>query len=200
MNEGMNDVTGIEAEIDKLRKDIKDQRSKIYRSSNPEAEIHRAVARISDLEKLAEEGHDRNFIGKVGNFCPIKSGRGGGVLVRQANAPDGKIKFTSVTGTLKPDKTPYRWLEAEAVKALGKEDDIDKSYYIRLVDDAIDAISQYGDFERFVSDEPYNVIDPAELEFPPDDESDLPWYSERELRMMAEAEARAAEEDAFRRR
>jgi hypothetical protein len=91
-------------------------------------------------------------------------------------------------------------LEADAVKTLGKEEFIDKSYHRTLVDKAVDFINQYGDFERFVSDEPYITIDPAELEFPLDDESDLPWYSERELRMMAEAEARAAEEDAFRRR
>lgn len=135
-------------------------------------------------ENLPDGEHDFNFIGKVGNFCPIKSGKGGGILVKTKKTGDGETKYDSVTGTLKPDKTPYRWLEAEAVKALGKEADIDKSYYRRLVDDAIDAISQYGDFERFVADEPYTTIDPAELQFPLDDESDLPWYSEEELKRL----------------
>lgn len=153
-------------------------------------------------EDLPEDEHDRYFIGKVGNFCPILPGKGGGVLVKQSKKvdADGNIKYDSVTGTLKPDKTPYRWLEADAVKTLGKEAFIDKSYHRALVDKAVDFINEYGDFERFVSDEPYVTVDPAELEFPPDDESDLPWYSERELKMMREAEARAAEEDAFRRR
>ena len=33
------------------------------------------------------------------------------------------------------------------------EDYIDRSYYSKLVDEAIDTINQYGDFEMFVSDE-----------------------------------------------
>ena len=49
----------------------------------------------------------------------------------------------------------YRWLESEIVRELGKENDIDYSYYNALVDDAVDTISKYGDFERFVSDESY---------------------------------------------
>ena len=41
------------------------------------------------------------------------------------------------------------------VKELGKEDDIDVGYYNKLVDEAVESISQYGDFEWFVSDDPY---------------------------------------------
>lgn len=135
-------------------------------------------------ENLPEGEHDYHFVGKVGNFCPIKPGCGGGVLVREAKAKDGSLKYDSVTGTLKPDKTPYRWLEAEAVKLLGKEADIDKSYHRALVDKAVDFISQYGDFERFVSDEPYGSI--AGIDFPPDE--DPPWYTDDELDAIAEAE------------
>lgn len=136
-------------------------------------------------EDLPEGEHDYNFVGRIGNFCPIKPGCGGGVLVRENKAEDGTVKYDSVTGTLKPDKeTPYRWLEAEAVKALGKEGDIDKSYYIKLVDDAVKAISQYGDFERFVADEPY--VSPQEaiegIDFPPDE--DPPWYTDEELEAL----------------
>ena len=59
------------------------------------------------------------------------------------------------------------------VKVLGKENDIDRSYYDKLVNDAVDTISQFGDFEWFVSDEPY-VCD---IEgWPP--EEDLPWYTD----------------------
>lgn len=144
----------------------------------------KSAIHIDMNEDLPDGEHDYHFVGRVGNFCPIKPNCGGGVLVRESKGKDGELKFDSVTGTLKPDKTPYRWLEAEAVKALGKEDDIDKSYYRKLVDDAIEAISEYGDFERFVADEPY--IDPAELEFPPDD--DLPYYIGPELERMLEKE------------
>ena len=150
-------------------------------------------------EDLPDGEHDRHFIGRVGNFCPIKPGCGGGVLVKESKKvdEDGNMKYDSVTGTLKPDKTPYRWLEAEAAKALGKEGDIDKSYYRKLVDDAVEAISKYGDFERFVADEPYIDIDPAELEFPVED--DLPWYIGPELeKALAETENSVA--DTFNRR
>lgn len=134
-------------------------------------------------EDLPEGEHDYHFVGKVGNFCPIKSGCGGGVLVRENVGKDGNVKYDSVTGTLKPDKTPYRWLEAEAVKTLGKESDIDKSYHRALVDKAVDFISQYGDFERFVADEPYGST--PGIDFPPDD--DPPWYTSEELdRILAE--------------
>lgn len=128
-------------------------------------------------EDLPSGEHNYRFIGKVGNFCPVLQGAGGGILVRQAKDSEGNTKYDSVTGTLKADKTPYRWLEAEYVKTLGKEDYIDKSYYRRLVDDAVEVISQYGDFERFVADEPYIVEEPViSQDFPPDDYSDLPWY------------------------
>lgn len=142
-------------------------------------------------ENLPEGEHDYHFVGKVGNFCPIKPNCGGGILVRQNIDKEGNIKYDSVTGTLKPDKTPYRWLESEAVKTLQKEADIDKTYYRALADKAVDFISQYGDFERFVADEPYGPI--AGIDFPPDE--DPPWYSPEELQAMA-----LEQDDAFRKR
>ena len=105
-------------------------------------------------ENLPEDEHDYKFVGKVGQFCPIKPGCGGGELLREGKDKEGNLKYSSATGA-----KGYRWLESETVKNLGKEDDIDISYYRKLVDDAIDSISQYGDFEQFVSDdipeEPY---------------------------------------------
>lgn len=93
-------------------------------------------------ETLGEDEHDYKFIGRVGLFCPIKEGCGGGVLLREK---DGK--YNAATGT-----KGFRWLEAEMVRTLEKEKDIDRSYYSQLVDAAVEAISQYGDFEEFVSD------------------------------------------------
>ena len=100
-------------------------------------------------ENLPENEHDYYFVGKVGLFCPIKPGCNGGELLREAKDKEGNIKYASATGA-----KGYRWLEAEMVKELGKEDDIDRSYYDRLVNDAVENISQYGDFELFVSDDP----------------------------------------------
>jgi hypothetical protein len=68
----------------------------------------------------------------------------GGTLLRTQTDKNGDIKFMSVTGT-----KDYDWLESEMVEKMGYQDDIDISYYRSLVDDAIDTISQYGDFERF---------------------------------------------------
>ena len=96
-------------------------------------------------ENLGDDEHSYQFVGRVGQFCPIKPGRNGGILYRKADD-----KYYAVTGT-----KGYRWLESEMVKELGKEGDIDLSYYDKLVDAAVESISKYGDFEWFVSDDPY---------------------------------------------
>jgi hypothetical protein len=101
-------------------------------------------------EKLPEGEHDYRFVGKVGSFCPIKPGCGGGELLREGKDKEGNVKYSSATGA-----KGYRWLESEMVKTLGKENDIDYTYYNKLVDDAADAIAMYGDFEWFISDDPY---------------------------------------------
>lgn len=115
----------------------------------------------SSLEADIYKGHNYRFIGKVGQFCPIKAGCGGGLLMREK---DGK--YYAATGS-----KGYRWLESEMVSELGKEDNIDRSYYDKMVDEAVKAISEYGDFEWFVSDEPY--ISPSST--PPLEAPDDPW-------------------------
>jgi hypothetical protein len=47
-------------------------------------------------------------------------------------------------------------MEADIVEKLGNGADIDRSYYNHLVDEAVSAIEQYGGFEWFVSDDPYD--------------------------------------------
>lgn len=133
-------------------------------------------------EKLSEDEHEYHFIGKVGLFCPIKPGCGGGELLRQAKDKEGNTKYDSVNGT-----KGYRWLEAEMVKELGKEADIDLSYYNKLVDEAIygsgtgknrkPGIADFGDFEWFVSDdsEPPQTAQVVPPWFAPDNPDELPW-------------------------
>ena len=119
-------------------------------------------------EDLPEGEHDYRFIGRVSSFCPIKSGYGGGELLREGKDKEGKLKYSSATGT-----KGYRWLEAETVKKkLGGETNIiDKSYYHKQVDEAVTVISQYAEkrdktFEWFASDDP--VKEPKlELDYPP---------------------------------
>ena len=97
-------------------------------------------------EQLPDDEHNYRFIGRVGSFCPIKQGCGGGILLREAKDKEGNIKYAAATGS-----KGYRWLEAEIVKELDKIDDIDQGYYIAMVDNAIESIAKYGDFEGFVS-------------------------------------------------
>ena len=106
-------------------------------------------------EGLPEDEHSLHFIGKVGNFCPIKPGRGGGELLREGKDKEGNVKYSAATGS-----KGYRWLESEMVRTLEKEDDIDTSYYDAQIDTAVETISQYGDFEWFVSDDPYVIAAP----------------------------------------
>lgn len=108
-----------------------------------EAKTVKTAIYLDMNEKLPEDAHNYHFVGKTGLFCPVKPGSGGGILCR-ANGE----KYAAVTGT-----KGYRWLESEMVQSLGKEESIDKSYYISLVDEAVNSISQFGDFEWFVSDD-----------------------------------------------
>ena len=120
-------------------------------------------------ENLGDDEHNYQFVGRVGQFCPIKPGRNGGILYRKADD-----KYYAVTGT-----KGYRWLESEMVKELGKEGDIDLSYYDKLVDAAVESISKYGDFEWFVSDDPYVGPDydanGRPVYYP---EDDVPWRTD----------------------
>lgn len=103
-----------------------------------------AYKNVSDdeLRNIIAKGHNYIFVGKVGQFCPIKPGFGGGILLREKEG-----KYYSAAGT-----KGYRWLESETVRQLHNEATIDKTYYQKLVDSAVETISQYGDFEAFVAD------------------------------------------------
>lgn len=93
------------------------------------------------------EKHDYKFVGKVGAFCPVKPGLGGGVLLRQNGD-----KYDAATGS-----KGYRWVESEIAQTNGM-DIIDYSYYDNLVKTAKDDIGKYfidnGDW--FCSSEKYD--------------------------------------------
>lgn len=112
-----------------------------------------ASAIYLDYNEGLEEGqHNYQFIGKVGLFSPVKPGSGGGELLREK---DGK--YYAVTGT-----KGYRWLESEIVSEFGKENEIDQDFYVELVNEAIENISNYGDFEAFVGAEKNDGVPPWE--------------------------------------
>lgn len=140
-----------------------EQKGKKPKKTNPEL----ADLSMEQLEEICEGYHNRRFIGKVGRFCPIKPGCGGGELLREAVDNEGNVKYSAPPGT-----KGVRWLESEMVETLGKERIVDLSYYNALVDAAIDTLSNFGDFEHFISEDPY-------INYPIDD--DLPWYVGNEL-------------------
>ena len=94
-----------------------------------------------ELKAIEDKAHNYIFVGRIGRFCPIKPGCGGGVLLRKQGD-----KYHAATGS-----KGYRWMESEMVQNLGKEEDIDLKYYNTLVDKAVESIEVYGDFEAFVS-------------------------------------------------
>lgn len=100
-------------------------------------------------ENLPENEHLYVFVGKVGCFCPVVEGAGGGDLVRIGKDKNGDIKYYSAAGA-----KGFKWLEAETIKTLDMEDRIDRSYYRNMVDEAIATMSKYGDVEQFISGDP----------------------------------------------
>ena len=139
MNESLPDVSVYERELTKALKTVDKKQ----------------LALIGELNEKIAKGHNYIFVGKVGSFCPVRPGSGGGVLYREK---DGK--FYAVTGT-----KGYRWLEAEMIKTLGKESCIDISYYEKMVDEARKSISKFGDFDWFVSDETYDEYIERDIPF-----------------------------------
>lgn len=117
-----------------------------------------STAMYLDFNESDLDSHDYHFVGKVGLFCPVVDGVGGGLLMRQDSKDP--TKFGAVVGTKRLGRGDgaYRWMESEMVMSLGLKDSIDRSYYDRLVDDAVETISKYGDFEMFVSDDDYSWL------------------------------------------
>ena len=125
----MPDVSEYEKELKKLETQYK-------KGLISDAEFEPKALELS--EQIAK-GHDYVFVGRVGSFCPMEHHVCGGELMRRQGD-----KYYSVTGT-----KGYVWMESEQVKALGLRGSIDISYYKKLVDDAVETISQYGDIEEF---------------------------------------------------
>ena len=145
LNEHLPDVSDLEKDLERIVKKAKEFGVTMDLSGNS------GDAELDPLVKEIAKGHDYHFVGKVGQFCPVKPGCGGGILLRETENKKTKEKgYAAATGS-----KGYRWLESEMVRELGKQDDIDKGYYNGLVDEAVKSLSSYGDFERFIADEPF---------------------------------------------
>ena len=139
MNENLPMVTGFE-----LAKDIRAKLKAGKPCTKTELTLASNMEYLSDedLEKKISDGHEYVFIGRVGLFCPVVHGAGGGILYRFNEG-----KYYAAPGT-----KGYRWLESEKVKLLDKVNEIDTGYYEKLVEEAKVEIEKYGRFDEFVSD------------------------------------------------
>lgn len=152
MNEGLADVEPYEKELNTLIK----RRKKLLKESEEadkdqkrriEDELDILDAHTDELEDAILNGHDYRFVGRVGQFTPVKPGFGAGVLLREAiDKTTGARSFAAATGS-----KGHRWLESETIRDMDISV-IDRSYYDNQVNAAIEDISTFGDFEWFVGD------------------------------------------------
>ena len=127
-NEDFPDITAEKKELEKLKK------------KDPEANAERITA----LENYISKQHDYHFIGRVGQFVPIKPGCGGAELLCLRDD-----KYVAVAGT-----TGYRFKEYAYVVANHLEDEIDMTYYDKMCDDLKNDISAtVPDTFNFIQDE-----------------------------------------------
>lgn len=138
-NEGYPDVTEFES-IKSLRHKA-ELGAKLTKGQEATLTLWSGVSE-EELDAKIAEGHNYIFVGRAGRFCPMKSGTGAGILLRDA----GGGKYAAATGT-----SGYRWLESEEVTALGLEGMVDDLYFKQLANAAIEHISQFGSFQDFVS-------------------------------------------------
>ena len=163
MNEKLNDPTMYEKEQTKIEKKfkesfgdnyvniLKDLESNHYEIDTSALEDCRDyIERYKELKELIAKCHNYQFVGRVGLFCPVIKGLGGGLLMRKGT----DNRFTSVTGT-----KGYRWMEAYKVPEGREKVYIDMDYYTELANEAIETINKYGPFEQFVSEDipPFDI-------------------------------------------
>lgn len=143
-NEGLPDVEPLEKKLAQLRKarrkpeDLAKFGKRYFKTDELVSD-----ETLNDLEQeLVDEiakGHNYIFVGRVGQFVPVKDGTGGGLLYR---GKDGKYSYAA-------GARGYRWKESEIVRNLGLESTINYGYGNALVNDAVATIEQFGDFGMF---------------------------------------------------
>lgn len=132
-NENLPDVSSEERELVLVQKALRSADSD-KREAN--------LSREKELLDAIAQGHNYIFVGRVGNFVPVKDGTDGGNLYRYK---DGKYYYAAGC-------RGYRWKESEIVRRLDKQDEVDTGYFDDLVNEAKAAIERYGDFEAFFNE------------------------------------------------
>ena len=161
MNEDLEDVSEYEKDLTKVNKKLKDIWGVNWKTMlnmlTDEAAVdmpaetiqlsNELISQRAELNDKIAKGHNYQFVGRVGLFCPIVPGKGGGLLMRKGT--DGS--YSSVGGS-----KGYRWLEASRVRKLNYDKYIDMSYFRELASVAIETIEKFGNFEGFIDDIPFD--------------------------------------------
>jgi hypothetical protein len=121
-----------------LEEEVEEMRENLETLQKGKLEARREIKKkVEEIESI----HNLEFVGRCGLFCPVVRGAGGGIMLRVAGE-----KKDAVNGT-----KGYRWLESDYILKNGLEDQIDISYFRKLVDDAYADIAKYGDADEFVN-------------------------------------------------
>ncbi len=96
-----------------------------------------------DLQSAIDKGHKLHFVGKVGNFVPVKEGIDGGVLLVE----NGKGGYNNVQGC-----KGMRWMEAVMVKERF-QDCVNMQYHKDKANKAFEHIAEFGDAEWFCAEQ-----------------------------------------------
>lgn len=140
MNEDLPNVEEQEKELKKYEDDYK--KGKI---SDITLGDYRRI-----LEPEIDKGHNMIFVGRVGQFTPVRSRAGGGIMYR---VNEGKRYATA-------GSTGYRWVESATIEHREDKDEIvDESFYQDLATEAVNDIRVHGNYEWFVSEDPYTPPD-----------------------------------------
>ena len=166
-NKSVREFDAISSDLEKVKKRINKLEATVISLTNnsSDAPIEKA---LQDLKSMIDKGHSFQFIGRVGLFTPVLPGVDGGELVC---ITDDKYNSSSPSGS-----KGYIWKESELVTILDKKDHINMQYYRNLVDDAVNEISKYCDFEWFVSDSvPTGEPVPDFMNVPIDADEEVPF-------------------------
>lgn len=136
---GKWEATGTQFQVPYVYKTLFSKEPLIFADYCEVKSVSKGAIYLDMNEPLKPDEHDYHFVGRVGQFTPIKPGKGGGDLIR----------INGETHAAVSDSKDFKWLESNMVKSLKKEKDIDKNFYIEKVDKAIENISKYGDIEMF---------------------------------------------------
>ena len=157
-DENLPDVSAEEADLELLTKAYRDDKALAKYTKKHHLERAPSTKELDAewdrLEKAISSGHNYIFVGRVGNFVPVKDGTDGGKLYR---CKDGKYYYAAGC-------KGYRWKESEVVRQLGLQGDIDTRYFEDLVSEAKATIEKYGDFEAFFNETEF--LDDVNVDIP----------------------------------